>query len=129
MRRAGASIAAVIQPIVFSWIVTVLLAIFCFTISASSPALSPVTASSRQFRSPELIASNTARAAGSAALIRLAPMVVLVILFPGMVTHYKADRAAVNLDNVKIDIMAPAPATRRSSPSYRGRPGSRRKFR
>ena len=39
MRRAGASIAAVIQPIVFSWIVTVLLAIFCFTISASSPAL------------------------------------------------------------------------------------------
>lgn len=37
-------------------------------------------------------------------------MVVLVILFPGMVTHYKADHAEVDLDKVKIDIMAPAPA-------------------
>lgn len=35
-------------------------------------------------------------------------MVVLVILFPGMVTHYKADHAEVDLDKVKIDIMAPA---------------------
>ncbi len=37
-------------------------------------------------------------------------MVALVILFPGVVTHYKADRQEIDLDKVKIDIMAPAPA-------------------
>ncbi|WP_026783991.1 TRAP transporter large permease [Pleomorphomonas koreensis] len=45
-------------------------------------------------------------------------MVALVILFPGMVTHYKADHPVVDLDNVEINIMAPAPA----APAF-GAPG------
>lgn len=43
VRRIGASVAAVIQPLVFSWIIVVVLSVFCYTISASSPALSEVT--------------------------------------------------------------------------------------
>ena len=30
-------------------------------------------------------------------------MVVLVLLYPGMVTHYKADRPKVNIENISID--------------------------
>ncbi|WP_368640102.1 TRAP transporter large permease subunit [Castellaniella ginsengisoli] len=31
-------------------------------------------------------------------------MVILVLLYPGMVTHYKADRPEVNLEEVKLDM-------------------------
>jgi hypothetical protein len=31
-------------------------------------------------------------------------MVVLVLLYPGMVTHYKADRPQVNIEDVKLDM-------------------------
>jgi len=37
-------------------------------------------------------------------------MVGLVIAFPGMVTHYKGDHLAVDLDKVQINITAPTPA-------------------
>lgn len=42
VRRAGMSVIAVIQPIVFSWVIAVILAVFCFTITASAPVLSEV---------------------------------------------------------------------------------------
>ncbi|MGO1591042.1 MAG: cell division protein PerM [Ancrocorticia sp.] len=42
-RRTFAAVTAVIQPIVFSWIATALVAILCYTVTASSPALSAVT--------------------------------------------------------------------------------------
>lgn len=37
-------------------------------------------------------------------------MVVLVIAFPGMVTHYKADQKVIDLDKVEINITAPTQA-------------------
>jgi len=33
-------------------------------------------------------------------------MVVLVLMYPGIVTHYKADRPQVNIENIEIDMGA-----------------------